>query len=168
MVSFDIESLFTNVPLHETIEICVNKLFANSSLVHGFGKRDFRKMLELAVLNSSFQFDGKFYRQIEGLGMGLPLGPTFANLFMCHHEVTWMDECPLAHRPVHYFRYLDDTCLFFKKKIHAEKFLEYINQKHPSIRFTAEFEAENTLPFLDINITRTNHGFVTNVFRKST
>ena len=31
MTSFDIESLFTNIPLEETINICVDKLFENNT-----------------------------------------------------------------------------------------------------------------------------------------
>jgi hypothetical protein len=27
MALFDVENLFTNIPLHETIEICLNSLF---------------------------------------------------------------------------------------------------------------------------------------------
>ena len=34
MGSLDIDSLFTNIPLEETIEICTNKLFKNSDIVH--------------------------------------------------------------------------------------------------------------------------------------
>ena len=34
MTSFDIESLFTNIPLEETINICVDKLFENNTKVN--------------------------------------------------------------------------------------------------------------------------------------
>ena len=34
MTSFDIESLFTNIPLEETINICVEKLFENNTKVN--------------------------------------------------------------------------------------------------------------------------------------
>ena len=44
-------------------------------MVLGLAKDFFRTLLELSVLNSFFIFNGNFYRQIEGLGMGLPLGP---------------------------------------------------------------------------------------------
>ena len=33
-----------------------------------------------------FLFDGRFYHQTDGLGTGLPLGPAFANIFLCFHE----------------------------------------------------------------------------------
>ena len=39
MGSLDIDSLFTNIPLQETIEICTNNLFKNSNIVHGLKKK---------------------------------------------------------------------------------------------------------------------------------
>ena len=75
MTSFDVESLFTNVPLHET---SLNSLFTcPASLVLGQTKRFFMTLLELSVLNSFFIFNGNFYRQNEGLGICLPLGQYF-------------------------------------------------------------------------------------------
>ena len=35
MAALDIDSLFTNVPLEETINICVNELFKSNSSIHG-------------------------------------------------------------------------------------------------------------------------------------
>ena len=98
--------------------------------------------------------------------MGIPIGPTFANIFMCHHEANWMDECPLAFRPRHYFRYLDDTFLLFQSKNQCIKFYEYLNTKHPNIKFTLEHENNNSLSFLDVNVTRMNGRFQTTVYRK--
>ena len=82
MASFDVDSLFTHVPLRETIDICLGSLFVDPSrTIIGLGKAHFRTLIELTVLNSYFIFDGKLYQQTEGLGMGLPLRPTFANIF---------------------------------------------------------------------------------------
>jgi hypothetical protein len=47
-------------------------------------------------------------------------------------------------------------------------FLEYINQIHPNIKFTMETEINNSLPFLDVLISRTPSGFSTSVYRKNT
>ena len=90
MASFDIENLFTSIPLEETIKICLLKLFQQNGSVMGFTKELFGKLLDHAVMNSFFIFSGKFYKQVEGLGMGLPLGPTFANIFMCNHETEFI------------------------------------------------------------------------------
>lgn len=113
MASFDVESLFTNIPLKETIDICIKSLFSTATEVLGITSKYFRSLLELAVTNSFFIFNEKFYRQTEGVGMGLPLGPTFANIFMCHYEKVWLDSCPSDFAPLFYRRYVDDCFLFF-------------------------------------------------------
>lgn len=65
----------------------------------------FKKCLELATLNSFFVFDSKFCKQVDGLGMGFPLGPTFAIIFMCHHEERLLENCPSSFKPVLYQAY---------------------------------------------------------------
>ena len=47
-------------------------------------------------------------------------------------------------------------------------FLEYINCQHPNINFTAEIEAENSLPFLDVLVTREGNNLMTSLYRKKT
>ena len=42
MASLDVESLFTNIPLDETIEIATKKVFANKQKVDGLSRTDFR------------------------------------------------------------------------------------------------------------------------------
>ena len=39
MASLDVDSLFTNVPLEETIHICVNELFKSNGSIHGLDKK---------------------------------------------------------------------------------------------------------------------------------
>ena len=105
MTSFDKESLFTNIPLYETINICLKYLFPNdSSTTLGLSRKLFKTLSEHSVLNSFFLSSNKIFKQIEGLDMGLPLGPTFANIFMCYHEKLWLRECPEYFKPVFYTR----------------------------------------------------------------
>ena len=69
MISFDIESLFTNIPLEETINICVDKLLENNTKVDNLTKESFRLLLELATLESFFNFDGKYCKHRNGVAM---------------------------------------------------------------------------------------------------
>ena len=169
MASFDIENLFTNVPLGETISIILNLLFTeNISHFLGMTKSLFQTFLELSVLNSSFIFNGSLYKQVDGLGMGLPLGPTFANIFMCFQEKLWLDACPVDYKPIFYRRYMDDSFLLFRDQTHSLLFLNFLNSKHPNIKFTSESEINNKLTFLDCLVTRRNNKFETSIYRKST
>ena len=148
MVSLDIESLFTNVPLLETIDIILNKLFtASTPVYHGFNKLNFKKLLELSVLDTHFLFNGSVYKQNDGIAMGSPLGPTFANIFMCFLEERFLNECPVHFKPMFYRRYVDDTFLLFKHKDHAKLFLDCVNYFHLNVRFTMETENIDHLSF---------------------
>ena len=166
MASFDVENLFTNIPISETIEICLNYLYTSDlSKVLGLSKILFKQFLEMSVLNSFFLFDDILYRQKEGLGMGLPLGPTFANMFMCFHENVWLSECPSDFKPFLYRRYVDDIFLLFRAKSHVNLFFEYLNSKHPNIQFTMDHEIDGSISFLDASIYRENNNFSTSVFQ---
>ena len=86
MTSFDTESLFRNIPLEETINIFVDKLFKNNTEVNDLTKESFRSLVELDTLDYFFIFHSKYYTQKDGVAMGSPLGPTPANVFLCHLE----------------------------------------------------------------------------------
>ena len=100
--------------------------------------------------------------------MGLPLGPTFANIFLCKWEKIWLNYCPTEFTPLLYKRYLDDTFLVFKSPDHIEKFKNYLNSRHENIKFTSEVETNNKLAFLDVNVHKEENIFQTSVYRKKT
>ena len=166
MASFDVVSLFTNIPLQETIDICMSALFSTATEVLGITAKYFRSLIELSVMNSYFIFDKKFYRQKEGVGMGLPLGPTFANIFLCHYEKLWLNSCPPHFAPIFYRRYVDDCFLLFSSRSHADSFLTFLNSKHGNIKFTMETESNGQLPFLDVLVRKEGGRLHTSVYRK--
>ena len=81
MGSLDVDALFTSIPLNETISIGVKELFRNSNEVQKLSKKEVYDLLNLATKESLFIFNGDYYYQTDGVAMGSPLGPTFANLF---------------------------------------------------------------------------------------
>ena len=168
MVSFDVESLFTNIPLDETIDICVDRIYKRKKKVKGLLKRHFKQLLIHATKSSCFLFNGTYYCQIDGVAMGSPLGPTLANIFLAHYEEKWLNDCPVQFKPQLYRRYVDDIFLLFDKRDHVKKFLRYMNSRHKNMKFTYEEEQNDILPFLDIKITRDGDRFTTSVYRKKT
>ena len=129
---------------------------------------EFRKLLELTTKNNVFYFNKKLYEQIDGLPMGAPASCVYANVFLCHHEQQWLEDCPQQFAPIYFKRYLDDCLVIFKNKDHAELFDEYINNKHPSIKFTKELENDNSLNFLDLTLKHKNGRITTSTYRKPT
>ena len=168
MTSFDIQSLFTDIPLDETINICVDRAFQNKRKVKGLLKRHFKQLLTLAVKSSCFVFNDIYYKQIDGVAIGSPLGLTFANLFFVYYEHKWLENCPLPFKPTFYRRYVDDIFLRFDKKDHVKKFLKYLNNRHRNIKFTFEEEQDNKTSLIDISITRIGNELQTSLFRKKT
>ena len=51
--NLDVDFLFTNIPLEETTDICLNKLFENMEKV-GLSKIEFKKLLSLATKETHF------------------------------------------------------------------------------------------------------------------
>ena len=84
MASFDIKSLFTNIPLTEILNLCVQNLYGNQAHVNNLTKSSFYMLLEITMFDHIFVFDGKFYEQCDGIEMGSLLGSTLANAFMYH------------------------------------------------------------------------------------
>ena len=72
MASFDIKSLFTNIPLTETLNLCAQSLYRNQTHVNNLSKKSFYKLLKITMYESFFIFDGKFYEQCDGVAMGPP------------------------------------------------------------------------------------------------
>ena len=124
-----------NIPLDETIEICLDKLYALANPPR-LPRLVLRNLLLFATKKSHFVFDGqyRYYDQIDGVAMGSPLGPDLANIFMCDFEEKWVMKN--TNQPTIWFRYVDDTFTLFKNKNDASSFLRYLNGRHNNIKFT--------------------------------
>ena len=94
MISLHVDSLFANIPLEETINICTNLLYNNEDVIEGIKKSEFKNLLSLATQESYFIFNDVLYKQNDSVAMGSPLGPPMANVFLSFYEVKWLEQCP--------------------------------------------------------------------------
>ena len=94
--------------MQEKIEICRDELFKESETTEGLRKSEFKELLSLTTKDLYFIFDGRLHKEIDGVPMGSPLGPTLANAFLVYNDKNWPERCPLKYRPAYYLRYLDD------------------------------------------------------------
>ena len=168
LASFDITSLYTNIPVDETIEIALDSLCDHNDKFVNLDRKELKTLLQLATKDNIFYFNETLYKQVDGCAMGSPLSGTIANVFMCHHEVNWLESCPPIFRPVMYKRYADDSFLVFKDQSHVEMFRSFLNAQHPNIHFTLECEVNNSLNFLDMTISHSNGHLTTHTYRKPT
>ena len=119
MGSLDVDSLFTNMPLEETINICTNLLYNK--------KCEFKNLLSPATQESYFIFNDVLYKQKDGVAMRSPLGSTIVNVFLSFYEIKWLEQCPKQFKPTFYRRYVDDTFVLFESAEHLSKFRNYSN-----------------------------------------
>ena len=165
LISFDVVSLFTNVPLQDTIHLITDYIY-KSPTKPPFDKATFTRLLEIAT-GGLFMYQGKFFKQIDGVTMGSPLGPTLANFCLAHYESSLLND-PTS--PALYLRYVDDIFCVFRQGSSHQAFLKKLNDLHPNLRFTEEI-GPSTLPFLDttISLPDIDGGTVTSrVYRKPT
>ena len=111
LVSYDVNSLFTNIPLKETIKLAVD-LIKTSYPNLKISSDDLTKLFKFATCETHFLFNGKFYDQIDGVAMGSPLAPVLANLFMGLSEKLWIKNFQWTP-PSYYRRYVDNTFSVF-------------------------------------------------------
>ena len=82
LCSFDICSLFTNVPSGETIEICTKTLYDSCLPTPVIPKHVFIELIKTTTTSVEFSFNNIMYRQIDGVAMGSPFGPALADIFV--------------------------------------------------------------------------------------
>ena len=92
MASPDVDSLVTNIPLNETIDIYIDSLYKDDENSPKIRKDVFRNLLTVATEESFFMFNNKYYKQIDGVAMGSLLGPAEANISMCSFGNKWLKD----------------------------------------------------------------------------
>ena len=80
MCSFDVSSLFINVPLDETIKICLEALYGQCDSQPVIPKDIVAELMKSATFSVEFGFNNTMYKQMVGVVVGSPLGP--ANIFV--------------------------------------------------------------------------------------
>ena len=81
MVSFDVKSFITNVPLDRTINIILKRIYDDNELRISISRNEVKELLLLCTEKVQFTFNGKIYMQVDGVAMGSPLGPVLADIF---------------------------------------------------------------------------------------
>ena len=134
-VSFDVVSLFTNVPLQKTINIILKKVYEEKVINTTIKKNTMRKLIKDTCKKTAFVFDNEIYEQIDGVSMGSPLAPVLANIVMTELENTIIKRLFDNGKIKFYCRYVDDTLLLIKPEdIHLV--LNLFNSFHKNLSFT--------------------------------
>ena len=126
MVSFDVKSLFTSIPVDLALTITKERLQQDQNLAErtNMSVTNVMKLLDFVLTNNYFKHDGHHYKQISGCALGSPISPVLADLVMEVIEETAITTA--LHPPKWWFRYVDDShsCL---KKDQVNAFHQHLN-----------------------------------------
>ncbi|VDN14471.1 unnamed protein product [Dibothriocephalus latus] len=104
---------------------------------------------------------------MNGVAMGLPLGPLLADIFM--GEIKNFQLSDRIHKLKHYGRYVDAIFVIATTETDRDALLNAVSQAHPFIMFTLEMKPAVSLLFLDVLLSRRPDGSIQmSVFRKKT
>ena len=169
MVSFDVKSLFTSIPVDLALTIVNERLQKDQDLAErtNMSISNIMGLLEFVLNHNYFKHNNIPYKQIFGCAMGSPISPFIADLVMEEIEETFNATAP--HPPKWWFPYVDDshTCL---RKHQVDDFHQNLDSINPHIQFTVKLEdtKEEGLPFLDTITTSRGTQLEVNVYRKPT
>ena len=165
IASLDVESLFTNVPVEETINIILDRVYRSEMDALPVSEDVLKNLLKACTMEAPFlSHQGELFRQVDGVAMGSPLGVLFANMYMATVEERTFRE---HRKPRIYGRYIDDIFITIRNPDDAIK-LKQSFTKNSVLNFTIEQSQQKTLPFLDVLIQQKEGGFNTTVYTKTT
>jgi predicted GIY-YIG superfamily endonuclease len=169
LVSFDVVSLFTNVPVDEALQVIRSRLEDDNTLAERsvLEVEAVMELLEVCLRTTYFQVDDGFYQQKEGMAMGNSLSPIVSNIYMEHFEQLALNSA--QDKPSLWLRYVDDTFVIWPHGTERiQNFLTHLNSLRPTIQFTMEMESGGAIPFLDVLVIRKGTALTTQVYRKPT
>ncbi|XP_055909861.1 uncharacterized protein LOC129944452 [Eupeodes corollae] len=168
MVSFDVVSLFTNIPTYLAIKNIMKQwdVIKNHTKIP---KPKFLKLLDFCLRdNNYFQFGEKFYSQTFGMPMGNPLSPTIADVILDNLLDDTIEQLNSIGINIKFIaKYVDDIFAIIKVK-EKDIILNKLNLYHNKIQFTIENEHNNSLPYLDLILHRENNKILYNWYAKPT
>lgn len=153
IISLDVISLYTNIPIQLALSVIKNKW--NEIEPHtNLPKNEFYDAMKMCLTSSYFSYNEKFYEQTYGLPMGAPLSACVANIVLEDLENIKLGECDF-NIPL-YKRYVDDVITIVPSN-KCENILNIFNSYHERIQFTIEKEENNQIEFLDIKLIHNNN-----------
>ena len=163
MISFDVVSLFTTVPVDDVLEFLRVQLLQH---VLSLPISAILQLIKLCVVDTCFIFNEQYYRQKFGMQMGNCLSPVLANIYMEFFESRLANA--IIPDNSFWLRFVDDIFTLIHRDTNIDVMLNQLNNVSQSIKFTYETETDNELPFLDTLVVRNDNGFKFKIFRKKT
>jgi hypothetical protein len=169
LVTIDVVGLYTNIPHEQVGESIKAALIKFKDSENPIPPLDLlRNIVDHVLQNNVFDFDGHKFKQKFGTAMGTPMAPSIANLFMAWIEHQIRANSPWKIQEQDWKRFIDDIAMiWFHGEENLLKFLEWMNNIHPTIKFTANYGTTN-IPFLDVNMSIKDSRITTDLHVKKT
>lgn len=150
MISLDIVNMFPTLPRLK-IKKAIEKNWNHIKTVTNIKPKNFWELILMCLDLNYFVYKGEFYRQTQGIGMGDPLSSILSQLTM---EML-LDEIfsKLQFQPLLCTLYVDDS-FWIVPKNQIQHLLNTCNNINESVKFTIESEINNSIPYLDVTVTR--------------
>ena len=110
-VPCDLQSLFTNIPIEETINYITDQIYVHRKLTPICSKLIFRRLLIKLATESTFKFNSRFLKQVDDCTMRGPLSVTLSNIYMVKME----NSVVIPSEPIFYRRFVDD--IYSRRKL---------------------------------------------------
>ena len=149
LVSFDVVSLFTNVPLRRTVNVIIDRIYKDKVIDTKIKKSTLKKLVLDCCTKTAFSFNDKIYEQIDGVCMGSSLGPVLANIIMTELEKKVLPKMIAEGAIKFYIRYVDDTLVLIKED-KINEVLQSFNAFDKNLKFTVDSFEDGIVHFLDI------------------
>ncbi|XP_075158034.1 uncharacterized protein LOC142231304 [Haematobia irritans] len=152
LVSFDVISLFTNIPIHTAIQIIMKKWDIINDITK-IPRSKFLEILKFCLMdNNYFIFDNHVYKQVFGMPMGNPPSPTIADIVLDNlldEALTELREKNIHIK--HISKYVDDILAIIKMD-ETDEILKVFNSYHTKLQFTIEMEHNKQIAYLDTKL----------------
>ena len=73
-MSFDVQLLFTNVPIKKTINVILTRIYNDHTISTNLKKRSLKKLILDTCTKTAFSFNNIIYEQKDGVSMDSSLG----------------------------------------------------------------------------------------------
>ena len=169
LFTMDVVSLYTNIPTDMGISYIRDFLEKNRVKGAKPSNEVLIKLLEFVLTMNEFEFNEEFFLQLFGTAIGTRVAPSYANLVMAIFEELFLFLSEWWKFILLYFRFIDDCFgIWLGTLQQLLEFVDYLNSKVDSIKFTLEYSTLN-IPFLDVLVGLTENGEIyTDLFKKET
>jgi hypothetical protein len=159
LITVDVESLYTNIPIQEAIEII-------SITIRGHAWKEFIVQgLRILMMNNFFAFGDTCWLQQHGTAMGTATAPAFASLYLAFFEDQVVAQFETHIR--YYKRYIDDIFIVWQNKDTPFSFKHFIAKFKwlSKLNFTYAMD-DQQVAFLDLWVIKTQTLYTTRTHQK--